>query len=144
MATAGDVQKLFLQAVISRRVVPIKLAKILWQKSIEAVNGSLFSLYPHRGSKGLDALCTTAADADLGLPFKGDQASWDNFVKKINESLNTLDLEFRHLHDEQTGREMLALVSDRTRFSVCGTRGLNAGIGCTGEPQGRRGRADSD
>ena len=52
MATAGDVQRLFLQAVISRCVVPIKLAKILWQKSIEAVNGSFFSPRLHRGSKG--------------------------------------------------------------------------------------------
>jgi hypothetical protein len=32
-------------------------------------------------------------------------------VAKINRSLDKLDLEFRHMHDELSGKEMYALVS---------------------------------
>jgi hypothetical protein len=38
-ASANDVQRLFLQALLSRRVVPATLAKILWHKCTEAVLG---------------------------------------------------------------------------------------------------------
>lgn len=36
----------------------------------------------------------------------------------INNSLNCLDLEFRHLTDEQTGKEMYALVRVSPRLGV--------------------------
>jgi non-structural maintenance of chromosomes element 1 len=35
----GDVQRLFLQAVLSRRVLSGDLAKVLWRKCIDAVKG---------------------------------------------------------------------------------------------------------
>jgi len=54
--------------------------------------------------------CSLAANEDVNVSRSNDQASWDAFVVKINSSLNSLDLEFRHLHDETTGREMYALV----------------------------------
>jgi hypothetical protein len=51
-----------------------------------------------------------AVNEDLVVRHSNDQASWDAFIVKVNASLNSLDLEFRHLHDEATGREMYALV----------------------------------
>lgn len=32
-------------------------------------------------------------------------------MARVNTSIDNLDLEFRHLHDEHTGREMYALVT---------------------------------
>lgn len=40
-----------------------------------------------------------------------ERAAWDEFVSKINKSLDKLQLEFRHLHDEDTGKEIYALVN---------------------------------
>jgi hypothetical protein len=39
MVSKSDVRRLFLQAVLSRRVIPEKLAKTLWTKCIEAAKG---------------------------------------------------------------------------------------------------------
>jgi len=92
MVSSSDVRRLFLQAVISRRVLSYKLANVIWRKCIDAVK---------------------AADSTLQItvPREDDRAAWDSFTGKVNESLNPLDLEFRHLHDELTGREMYALVN---------------------------------
>ena len=38
--SAADVERLFLQAVISRGLLSAKLAQSLWEKSIDAVNGN--------------------------------------------------------------------------------------------------------
>jgi hypothetical protein len=90
MVSSNDVPRLFLQAVFSRGFLSEKLALTLWTKSIEAVK---------------------AADEALDIPNDGSRAAWDDFVAKINNSLDDLDLEFRHLHDEATGRAMYALVN---------------------------------
>ncbi|TFK55006.1 hypothetical protein OE88DRAFT_1623283 [Heliocybe sulcata] len=92
MVSSNDVQRLFLQAVISRRVLSYTLAHVIWWKCIDAVK---------------------AADSTLQIPKprEDDRAAWDSFTAKVNESLNPLDLEFRHLHDELSGREMYALVN---------------------------------
>lgn len=37
--SAADVDRLFLQAVLSRGLLSAKLAQSLWEKSIDAVNG---------------------------------------------------------------------------------------------------------
>ena len=37
--SAADVDRLFLQAVLSRGLLSTKLAQSLWEKSIDAVNG---------------------------------------------------------------------------------------------------------
>jgi len=39
MVSPLDVQRLFLQSVISRRVLSADLAKVLWKQCVEAVNG---------------------------------------------------------------------------------------------------------
>lgn len=51
-----------------------------------------------------------AADNTLDIPNNGSKAAWEEFVAKVNNSLDNLDLEFRHLNDETTGRVMYALV----------------------------------
>ena len=50
-------------------------------------------------------------DHDLVIPYSDTRDAWDAFVAKLNRSLDCLDLEFRHLHDETSGKEMYALVS---------------------------------
>lgn len=42
MVSADDVQRVFLQAVLSRGVLSENLAKILWARSIEVVKGNVF------------------------------------------------------------------------------------------------------
>ncbi|KAG6818180.1 hypothetical protein H0H87_000085 [Tephrocybe sp. NHM501043] len=90
MASADDVQRVFLQAVFSRAILSAKLAQTLWKKSTEAVN---------------------AANPELDLQMPAGRDAWEAFVTKINKSLDSLDLEFRHLHDENSGKEMYALVN---------------------------------
>ena len=53
----------------------------------------------------------TASNGALKLQYRNDKQSWDEFVTKINHSLDNFELEFRALHDEITGKEMYALVS---------------------------------
>ncbi|KDR81537.1 hypothetical protein GALMADRAFT_60342 [Galerina marginata CBS 339.88] len=90
MVSPSDVDRLFLQAVLSRGIMSSNLAKILWEKSVKAVN---------------------ASDNTLNIRHSKDDGSWQEFVGKINKSLDKLDLEFRTLHDELSGREMYALVN---------------------------------
>ncbi|KAG1768322.1 hypothetical protein EDD22DRAFT_977870 [Suillus occidentalis] len=81
----------FLQGVFSRSILSFKHAQVLWEKCIDAVK--------------------IAANPTLDIRFSDKREDWDSFVIKINDSLNCLDLEFRHLTDEQTGREMYAMVN---------------------------------
>ena len=53
---------------------------------------------------------STAADDSIELAQSRDKADWDAFVIKINKSLDNLDLEFRHLLDQSSGKEMYAVV----------------------------------
>ncbi|KAJ6496618.1 Nse1 non-SMC component of SMC5-6 complex-domain-containing protein [Mycena vitilis] len=90
-ASAKDVQRLFLQAVLSRGVLSGKLAQTLWAKSKDAV---------------------MAADENLDIPHSDAREEWDAFVAKVNEALDPLDLEFRHSQEETMhGREMYAIVN---------------------------------
>ncbi|KAJ7285905.1 Nse1 non-SMC component of SMC5-6 complex-domain-containing protein [Mycena rebaudengoi] len=86
MVTSNDVQSLFLQAVMSRGVLSGKLARTLWEKSRDAV---------------------MAVDDSLEIP----EEDWENVLAKVTASLNPLDLEFRSLQDELSGREMYAIVN---------------------------------
>nr|VWO98843.1 Argininosuccinate lyase (Probable argininosuccinate lyase) [Ganoderma boninense] len=88
--SSNDVQRLFLQAILSRRILSQKLAAKLWEKCIVAVQ---------------------AANEALEIQYKNDRASWDTFVTSINDALNPLDLEFAHLHDEISGQEVYAVVN---------------------------------
>ncbi|KAJ8597946.1 hypothetical protein M405DRAFT_848439 [Rhizopogon salebrosus TDB-379] len=92
MVSLNDVQRLFLQGVFSRSILSFKHAQVLWEKCIEAIQ---------------------IADPTLEVRFSDRREDWDRFVANINNSLNCLDLEFRHLTDEQTGREMYALVNSK-------------------------------
>ncbi|KAI8998532.1 Nse1 non-SMC component of SMC5-6 complex-domain-containing protein [Trametes punicea] len=90
MVSSADVQRLFLQAVLSRRILSQKLASKIWEKCIDAVK---------------------EANETLDIEYCDDRNSWDRFVASINEALNPLDLEFAHLHDEVSGKEMYAVVN---------------------------------
>lgn len=52
----------------------------------------------------------TAADNSIEFTQPSDKADWDAFVVKVNKSLDNLDLEFRHLLDESSGKELYAIV----------------------------------
>ena len=53
---------------------------------------------------------TAAADDSLDVPFTGTKEAWDAWVAKINQALNPLDLEFAHMNDQATGKELYAMV----------------------------------
>ncbi|KIJ68967.1 hypothetical protein HYDPIDRAFT_122903 [Hydnomerulius pinastri MD-312] len=92
MVSSNDIQRLFLQAVFSRGILSFKHAHALWEKCIDAVK---------------------AAHPTLDVQFSNSRQDWDQFVVKINDALNPLDLEFRHLTDEHTGLEMYAVVNTK-------------------------------
>ncbi|KAI0306508.1 Non-structural maintenance of chromosomes element 1 [Multifurca ochricompacta] len=91
MVSANDVQRLFLQSVISRRVLSADLAKVLWKQSVEAVKAVD------------DTLQINANEVD----------GWSNFLASLNKSLDPLDLELSRIRNEVTGRETYALVNRR-------------------------------
>ena len=61
----------------------------------------------------------TASNNALNIPFSKADNAWNEFVAKINRSLDKLDLEFRAVHDETTGRELYGLVGGH-RFMFLG------------------------
>ncbi|KAH9951923.1 Nse1 non-SMC component of SMC5-6 complex-domain-containing protein [Amylocystis lapponica] len=108
MVSSNDVRRLFLQALLSRRVLSQELAVKLWGKCIDAVKG----VPPiARKERSLTRAWRAAADDALEIPFADDRNSWDNFVSEINVALNPLDLEFVHMFDEISGTEMCGLVN---------------------------------
>ncbi|PCH38085.1 hypothetical protein WOLCODRAFT_52070, partial [Wolfiporia cocos MD-104 SS10] len=90
MVSSNDVQRLFIQSILSRRILSRPLALKIWEKCVHAV---------------------TAANDELDIQFSNDRNSWDNFVTRINEALNPLNLEFLQLNDELSGKEMCILVN---------------------------------
>jgi hypothetical protein len=109
MVSANDVQRLFLQGVFSRSILSFKHAQVLWEKCIDAVKGTYTAFTSFRQCRR-----SAAANPALNVRFSDKREDWDLFVISINNSLNCLDLEFRHLTDEQTGREMYAMVGHTT------------------------------
>lgn len=111
MVSSNDVQRLFIQAILSRRILSQKLAAKLLEKCVDAVKGNVWpllqtSLYSSRRV----VVSYLAADESLDVDYREDRAFWDEWVTKINEALNPLDLEFAHLFDESTAKDMYALV----------------------------------
>ncbi|THH33872.1 hypothetical protein EUX98_g234 [Antrodiella citrinella] len=90
MVSSNDVQRLFLQAIFSRRIVSQKLAVKLWEKCVDAVK---------------------ASDDTLEIPFSDTREAWDAWVVKINAALDPIDLEFAHMNDQANGKELYALVN---------------------------------
>lgn len=93
MVSSSDIQRLFLQSVISRRVLSADLAKALWKQSVEAVKAA-------DDTRQIDAN-TNSADG------------WSDFLASLNKSLDPLDLELSRMRNETTGKEMYALVNRR-------------------------------
>jgi hypothetical protein len=112
MVSANDVHRLFLQAVFSRRILTVQLAQTIWAKCAEAVKCDFRTVLPLVKQELISLSNIAAVNEDLNVHYSKDRAAWDNFVGEINGSLNSLDLEFRHLHDEMEGKEMYGLVSD--------------------------------
>ncbi|KAH9981233.1 Nse1 non-SMC component of SMC5-6 complex-domain-containing protein [Lactifluus volemus] len=91
MVSSTDVQRLFLQSILSRRVLSADLAKALWKQCIEAVKATDGSL--QIDSNGLDG--------------------WGEFLASVNRSLDPLDLELSRTRNEVTGKDIYALVNRR-------------------------------
>jgi hypothetical protein len=53
-----------------------------------------------------------AADESLDIEYSSSVDAWSAFIKKVNDSINSLDLEIVTLHDETSGKPMHALVRD--------------------------------
>ncbi|KAJ7063234.1 Nse1 non-SMC component of SMC5-6 complex-domain-containing protein [Mycena amicta] len=85
---AKDARRVFLQSVLSRGggVLSDKLCQTLWDKSKEAV---------------------LKVDPELVLP---DEA-WEDFLKDLNDALNPLDLQFKSMQDETTGRLVFTMIN---------------------------------
>ena len=105
MVSSNDVQRLFLQALFSRGILSFKYAQVLWSRCINAVKGQI--TYP---TPRAQLTLSPVADPSLAIRFDDSRQAWDKFTTEINTSLNSLDLEFRHLIDEQSGVEMWAIV----------------------------------
>ncbi|KAF9647607.1 hypothetical protein BDM02DRAFT_3097856 [Thelephora ganbajun] len=90
MASADDVQRLFLQALVSRRVVTKSLARILLKKCVEAVK---------------------AAKEDLDIRIPDNDDSVNTFVINLNASLDKLDLEIVPFVDGLTGNQVYVLAN---------------------------------
>jgi hypothetical protein len=110
MVSSDDVQRLFLQAIFSRGILTENLTQALWKRCIAAVKGNSFQ--PSKVAHVVDA--SIAADDSVELAQPVGKADWDAFVVKINKLLDSLDLEFRHLLDESSGKEMYAVVGINT------------------------------
>ncbi|THH14339.1 hypothetical protein EW146_g5971 [Bondarzewia mesenterica] len=72
---------------------------------IDAVKGEL-RLSPTRTPPQPAFFASLATDDSLNI-----SNVWDDFIVSVNNSINPLDLELAHLHDEVTGRQMYALVN---------------------------------
>ncbi|KAF8522234.1 Nse1 non-SMC component of SMC5-6 complex-domain-containing protein [Hysterangium stoloniferum] len=88
MVSSGDVSRVFLQSIISRRVVSDKIARILWRKCVEAVK---------------------AADDSVDVPDDMDQ--FDNYINTINRHLEPLDFKLNCTADEATGKKIWAMIN---------------------------------
>ncbi|KAJ3915764.1 Nse1 non-SMC component of SMC5-6 complex-domain-containing protein [Lentinula edodes] len=90
MVHAGDVQRLFLQAIFSRGILSENLAKVLWKKCVEAVK---------------------AADEHVEVSYSNTEEAWDEFIQGVNTSLNDLDFEFKSIQDEVDSKRLFAMVN---------------------------------
>lgn len=100
-----DVHRLFLQSMLSRGAVPDKLARKIWQKSIEAVNGQS-PLY----TSLLLRLTPTSAVGNSNIPLSDSNDAWQLFLNSINTSLDKLEFAFRPTRDQRTGQTVYSIV----------------------------------
>ena len=109
MVSSLDVQRLFLQSAISRRVLSAELAKVIWKQCVEAVKGLVFVLSRLFLTHSKTGNTTTAADNTLQINASIAN-DWGEFLASLNKSLDPLDLELSRIRNEVTGKEMYALV----------------------------------
>ncbi|KAL9715077.1 hypothetical protein Ac2012v2_001736 [Leucoagaricus gongylophorus] len=88
MVQQTDVNRLFLQSMLSRGPVPEKLAQTIWKKCVEAVN---------------------VVSGDGRIQFQED--GWKNFVDAVNVSLDKLELHFRAFEDQRTGQKIYSIIN---------------------------------
>ncbi|KAF8628330.1 hypothetical protein AX15_003875 [Amanita polypyramis BW_CC] len=93
MVTPNDIQRLYLQSILSRGLVSEPLAKLLWKKCIAAVD---------------------RVDNALDLPDPDNADAWTSFLSKIIKSLDDLNLDFRRLVDESTGQPCYVIVNAKS------------------------------
>ena len=108
MVWVDDVRKLFLQAVMSRRIITEKLARTILLKCIDAVKGSLLST--HFWRRSFIDISHTAINNTAHIAYQDSSQSWNAFVDELNKLLDPLDLELRHTMDEIRGLRVYALV----------------------------------
>ena len=82
-------------------------------------------------------LALAEANATLDIGYRNDRNSWDAFVAKINDELNPLDLEFAHLYDEISGKEMYAVVCLNPLCPRCVCLIVLPHVNVLGKPQRR-------
>jgi len=133
MASADDVQRLFLQAIVSRRVVTKALARVLLKKCVEAVKGP-----PSPSSRASGISSPAAANEDLDVQIPDNDDSLNTFVINLNVSLDKLDLDIVPFVDGFTGNQVYILVRPRSHPSFL-YRGTDTSR--PGKPEGRWDRA---
>ncbi|KIK59760.1 hypothetical protein GYMLUDRAFT_44212 [Collybiopsis luxurians FD-317 M1] len=90
MVSPGDVQRLFLQAILARGILSENLAQVIWKKCVEAVK---------------------TTDEGVDVSYSDSEEAWDDFIQSVNTSLNDLDFEFKSIQDENTGKRLFAMVN---------------------------------
>ncbi|KAG8930207.1 hypothetical protein FRC02_004509 [Tulasnella sp. 418] len=83
--SASDVDRLFLQALMSRRVVSEDVAKLLWQSARDTVE-------------------------ELNQGIETD-ANWNTFLGRIKGKLEPLNLDIKNAQDEETGETVMAFTN---------------------------------
>lgn len=89
MVAEGDVGRVFLQSIISRRVVSDKLIRVLFKKSIEAVK---------------------AIDENVKIRDN----SFEQQIHQLNNSLEPLDFKIASILDETTGVKIWAFINTKS------------------------------
>lgn len=103
MVAEGDVGRVFLQSIISRRVVSDKLIRVLFKKSIEAVKGEKMR---HNHAPGNDLDLFLAIDENVRIRDN----SFEQQIHQLNNSLEPLDFKIASILDETTGVKIWAFV----------------------------------
>ncbi|KAI5122058.1 hypothetical protein M0805_006042 [Coniferiporia weirii] len=89
---SGDIYRLFLQAAMSRRIMPEDVAMMLWRKCTEAVAN---------------------AAPTKNIQFVDGSYEWGLFLNNLTKLLDPLSLEFRCFRDETTRVAMYAIVNTK-------------------------------
>lgn len=133
MVSSNDVARLFLQTMISRRIVSDKLARVLWRKCVEAVRGA--------GNLQYDLAQPDAKHlaADDVLDISYDPNKFEQYINELNRRLEPLDLKLTVTVDEVVGKKLWAMVRNILTLFRC--RGF---ITFQDQHQRRRARSSSN